>query len=159
YENFQLQSIGDLTGAHIEGTRPIAAYSGNIKTNIGTGRFQDHLVEQLTPVDTWGRKFMTAPIPKRTVGDYFRIVASEDNTEVRIAGLPSLILQKRVTGIDGFWGSWGPWSGSCSVTCGKGVQFRNRTCDNPAPTYNGKNCTCSGHDIRPCNTRMNCPSE
>ncbi|XP_063442489.1 uncharacterized protein LOC134722792 [Mytilus trossulus] len=96
YENFQLQSVGDLTGAHIESTHPISAYSGNIKTNIGTGRFGDHLVEQLTPVDTWRRKFMTAPIPKRTVGDYFRIVASEDNTEVRIAGLPSLILAKAV---------------------------------------------------------------
>lgn len=64
YENFQIQSIGDLTGAHIEATHPISAYSGNIKTNIGTGRYQDHLVEQLTPVDTWGRKFMIAPIPK-----------------------------------------------------------------------------------------------
>ncbi|CAG2185511.1 unnamed protein product [Mytilus edulis] len=43
--------------------------------------------------------------------------------------------------VDGFWGSWGPWSGSCSVTCGKGVQFRIRTCDNPAPTYKGKSLT------------------
>lgn len=94
YENFQLQSIGDLTGAHIEATHPVSAYSGNIKTNIGTGKFQDHLVEQLTPVDTWGKKFVTAPIPKRTVGDYFRVVASEDNTVVKIAGMPSFTLAK-----------------------------------------------------------------
>ncbi|CAG2185606.1 unnamed protein product [Mytilus edulis] len=345
YENFQLQSIGDLTGAHIEATHPVSAYSGNIKTNIGTGKFQDHLVEQLTPVDTWGKKFVTAPIPKRTVGDYFRVVASEDNTVVKIAGMPSFTLAKAgdwkqiqlpsssyksinaskpvlmaqfvlsqlnkfepadpsmmiippyelfnsgytfatpeyshpeyfkyenqillviesskkdgllldgkplpkgtkwnpiegtslvgtyvdipkgshsvvhkdsytifgsylyghayhesyafptgmrlakinapctptksvdgdgldndcddddgdgkidedctdPTPVDGLWGSWGPWSGSCSVTCGKGVLFRNRTCDDPAPLYNGKNCIGSGQDSKPCDTGVNCP--
>ena len=94
YENFQLQSIGDLTGAHIESNHPISAYSGNIKTNIGSGKWQDHLVEQLTPVDTWGKRFVTAPIPKRTTGDYFRIVASEDNTVINIAGMPSFTLAK-----------------------------------------------------------------
>ncbi|XP_052063127.1 IgGFc-binding protein-like [Mytilus californianus] len=97
YENFQLQSVGDLTGAHIVATHPVSAYSGNIKTNIGSGKWQDHLVEQLTPVDTWGKKFVTAPIPKRTVGDYFRIVASEDNTVVNIAGMPSITLAKPCT--------------------------------------------------------------
>lgn len=68
YETLQLQSYGDLTGSHIVSSRPVAAISGNIKTNIGNGTFQDHLVEQLTPVDTWGRKFVTAPIPDRTTG-------------------------------------------------------------------------------------------
>lgn len=42
----------------------------------------------------------------------------------------------------GGWTSWGPW-GTCSRTCGIGVQYRSRTCDNPRPSYGGR--TCDGH--------------
>jgi CUB/sushi domain-containing protein len=94
YQTLQLQSSSDLTGAHIVADKAVAAFSGNIKTNIGNGTFADHLVEQLTPVDTWGKKFVTAPIPKRTTGDYFRVVASEDNTEVQITGMAPLKIPK-----------------------------------------------------------------
>lgn len=41
-----------------------------------------------------GEKIHDSSNSKRTVGDYFRIVASEDNAEVRIAGLPPLTLAK-----------------------------------------------------------------
>lgn len=94
YQTLQLQSSADLTGAHIVGDKPVAAFSGNIKTNIGIGKFADHLVEQLTPVDTWGKKFVTAPIPKRTTGDFFRFIASEDNTEVQITGMAPIKIPK-----------------------------------------------------------------
>lgn len=94
YQTLQLQSSQDLTGAHIVSDKPVAAFSGNIKTNIGTGIYADHLVEQLTPVDTWGKKFVTVPIPKRTTGDFFRIIASEDNTEVTISGMTPIKIPK-----------------------------------------------------------------
>ncbi|XP_062585994.1 IgGFc-binding protein-like [Saccostrea cucullata] len=94
YQTLQLQSNSDLTGAHIVCNKPVAAFSGNIKTNIGVGITADHLVEQLTPVDTWGKRFVTAPIPKRTTGDYFRIIAAEDNTEIQISGMPKVKIEK-----------------------------------------------------------------
>ncbi|WAR05417.1 FCGBP-like protein [Mya arenaria] len=86
FQTLQIQSDGDLTGTHIEASHPVAAFSGNIKTNIGKGSFSDHLVEQLVPSDRWGKEFVTAPIPGRTVGDVFRVVAKEDNTVVTVPG-------------------------------------------------------------------------
>ncbi|XP_078352920.1 A disintegrin and metalloproteinase with thrombospondin motifs 1-like isoform X2 [Oculina patagonica] len=55
--------------------------------------------------------------------------------------------------IDGGWGPWGTY-GSCSRTCGGGVKYRSRQCNNPAPQYFGKPCQGSarGH-FRMCNTQ------
>nr|XP_034327535.1 uncharacterized protein LOC105323126 [Crassostrea gigas] len=86
YDTWQLVSTGDLTGSYVKSTKKVAVFSGNKKTKIGSGGSQDHLVEQLTPVDTWGKNFATVPIPKRTVGDYFKFIASEDSTTVTISG-------------------------------------------------------------------------
>ncbi|XP_020601543.1 neurogenic locus notch homolog protein 1-like isoform X6 [Orbicella faveolata] len=51
-------------------------------------------------------------------------------------------------------GGWSKWSGytPCTLTCGGGVQYRKRTCTNPAPKYGGKSCQGSniGH-WRTCN--------
>jgi hypothetical protein len=56
YENFQLQSIGDLTGAHIESNHPISAYSGNIKTNIGSGKWRIRRKCHLLPITSFGQR-------------------------------------------------------------------------------------------------------
>ncbi|KAJ8314516.1 hypothetical protein KUTeg_006666 [Tegillarca granosa] len=82
YDTFQIQSPGDLTGAYITSDKPISVFSGNRKTNTGPYGSQDHLVEHLTPVNTWGKKFATVPIPKRSTGDYFKVIASEDATSI-----------------------------------------------------------------------------
>ena len=100
YETLQIQSKGDLTGTHVVCDKPATVLSGNIKTNIlgvsvgGNPPTADHLVEQMTPVDTWGKKFVTTPIPGRTKGDIFRIVASKDNTVVNIDGMSPQTLNK-----------------------------------------------------------------
>ncbi|XP_061184992.1 SCO-spondin-like [Saccostrea echinata] len=86
FDTWQLVTNGDLSGSKITSNKKISVFSGNKKTNIGRGSSQDHLVEHMTPVNTWGKKFATVPIPKRTVGDYFKFIASEDNTRVTISG-------------------------------------------------------------------------
>ena len=43
---------------------------------------QDHLVEQMPPVSSWGKEYIVTPTPGRTVGEYYRIIASEPNTAV-----------------------------------------------------------------------------
>ncbi|XP_067886511.1 A disintegrin and metalloproteinase with thrombospondin motifs 3-like isoform X1 [Heterodontus francisci] len=55
-------------------------------------------------------------------------------------------------------GNWGPWSklGSCSRTCGSGVRFRTRQCDNPAPANSGQDCPGVNYEYQLCN-KEDCP--
>ncbi|KAI7811538.1 A disintegrin and metalloproteinase with thrombospondin motifs 5 [Triplophysa rosa] len=55
----------------------------------------------------------------------------------------------------GSWSSWGPW-GSCSRTCGGGVQFAHRLCNNPPPRNNGRYCMGKRAVYRSCNVSP-CP--
>ncbi|XP_075871928.1 A disintegrin and metalloproteinase with thrombospondin motifs 5 isoform X2 [Nelusetta ayraudi] len=55
----------------------------------------------------------------------------------------------------GSWSSWGPW-GACSRTCGGGVQFAQRLCNNPPPRNNGRYCTGKRAVYRSCSV-MPCP--
>ncbi|KAJ8276310.1 hypothetical protein COCON_G00080620 [Conger conger] len=52
---------------------------------------------------------------------------------------------------DGNWGAWSKF-GSCSRTCGAGVRFRTRTCDNPPPANGGRACLGLDSAFQLCNT-------
>ncbi|XP_068696389.1 coadhesin-like [Montipora foliosa] len=54
--------------------------------------------------------------------------------------------------VDGHWSSWSAF-GPCSKTCGGGVQYRKRTCNNPPPSGGGKNCHGPPHQSNSCNTQ------
>lgn len=86
YDTVQFQSKEELTGTHIVSNRRVSVFSGNVRTNVITGKSRDHLAVQLPPVVSWGRKYITVPIPGRSAYDLFRFVASEDNTEVLVDG-------------------------------------------------------------------------
>ncbi|NXO03445.1 ATS1 metalloproteinase, partial [Rhinopomastus cyanomelas] len=59
------------------------------------------------------------------------------------------------TPVHGSWGSWGEW-GECSRTCGGGVQYSFRECDNPVPKNGGRYCEGKRVQYRSCNTE-DCP--
>lgn len=86
YQTWQIQAPGDMTGSKITANKAISVFSGNVLTQIATGS-RDHIVEHHVPVDKWGKSFATVPIPGRTIGDYFRFVASDYNTTVSVVGL------------------------------------------------------------------------
>lgn len=51
--------------------------------------------------------------------------------------------------IDGGWTDWS-W-GTCSTTCGPGVQVGTRTCTNPTPQYGGQQCQGDSQTTQACN--------
>ncbi|KAG5215662.1 hypothetical protein JEQ12_001238 [Ovis aries] len=59
------------------------------------------------------------------------------------------------TPVHGSWGPWGPW-GDCSRTCGGGVQYTMRKCDNPVPKNGGRYCEGKRVRYRSCNIE-DCP--
>uniref|UniRef100_A0A8C6LDR6 ADAM metallopeptidase with thrombospondin type 1 motif 15 n=1 Tax=Nothobranchius furzeri TaxID=105023 RepID=A0A8C6LDR6_NOTFU len=57
--------------------------------------------------------------------------------------------------VDGRWGKWGLF-GSCSRSCGGGVQLSKRECNNPVPSNGGKYCQGVRVKYRSCNLN-HCP--
>lgn len=67
----------------------------------------------------------------------------------------ALLLLSFQTPVHGSWGSWGVW-GECSRSCGGGVQYSFRECDNPIPRNGGKYCEGKRVQYRSCNIE-DCP--
>uniref|UniRef100_A0A8C7P0R7 Peptidase M12B domain-containing protein n=1 Tax=Oncorhynchus mykiss TaxID=8022 RepID=A0A8C7P0R7_ONCMY len=53
---------------------------------------------------------------------------------------------------DGGWDMWSQF-GSCTRTCGGGVQFRTRECKNPRPANGGRTCLGTNHQFQLCNSQ------
>ncbi|XP_078687045.1 uncharacterized protein LOC144919468 [Branchiostoma floridae x Branchiostoma belcheri] len=83
----------DLTGTRITSNKPVTLMSGvqcvNVPAEVSAC---DHIVEQIPPVNTWGRLFVTVPFAVRTRGDIFRIVAARDGTIVSVTGYAAKLL-------------------------------------------------------------------
>ncbi len=81
-------SAGDLTGTPVTASKPVGVVGGHSCANIPTlaTAFCDIVMDQLPPTSTWGTSFYTVPLKTRDNGDTFRILASEDNTTVRLNG-------------------------------------------------------------------------
>jgi len=87
-ESYQYQASADLTGAHITSDKNIAVISGNECANIPLGyAYCDHIEEQMLPVNTWEKTFVTVPLKTRLNGDSFRFVASVDGTQINKDGV------------------------------------------------------------------------
>ncbi|XP_055948498.1 hemicentin-1-like isoform X2 [Argiope bruennichi] len=57
--------------------------------------------------------------------------------------------------VDGSWSVWSHWQ-PCSVTCGDGIQFRRRECNNPEPLHGGSFCFGESKEFQECNI-AECP--
>lgn len=94
----------DLSGTVIDATKPVAVYAGVRRTSIPAhvGMFRDHLVEQMPPVEVWGRDAIVTPhfdiAPLSQEVAVVRVVAATDATEWSINGVqqPALMRARAV---------------------------------------------------------------
>lgn len=88
-EVYQVQSLYDISASYIYAheCKPIAVFSGDTYTgipNITGMHTRDHLFEHMTPVQNWGRRFISAPFLTRERSDIYAAIASADNTELHV---------------------------------------------------------------------------
>ncbi|OWF49753.1 IgGFc-binding protein [Mizuhopecten yessoensis] len=55
YHTMQIYSGGDFTGSEIRSSKPVSVFSGSRKYK------SDFLVDQLPPIKSWGKKYITVP--------------------------------------------------------------------------------------------------
>ncbi len=95
-QSYQVKAAGDLTGSRVrvlgsnaDDCKKIAVFGGNIWTSVGEcGQANDHLYQQAYPISTWGTSFVHTALLGRSSGELVKVLASEDNTEVFVNGVP-----------------------------------------------------------------------
>ncbi len=94
--------FADLTGSRIVASKPVVVYGGHERALIPAGQrsSRDYLVEQMLPVEVWGRRALIAPfaLPGGNGNpdygcDLVRVIAGYDNTIVQVNGATRATLQ------------------------------------------------------------------
>ncbi|HEA29769.1 MAG TPA: T9SS type A sorting domain-containing protein [Leeuwenhoekiella sp.] len=89
-QSYQLQAPGlgnDLTGTMITSNKPVAVFGGHTCANVPPGTAAcDHMIEQMPPASSFGERFVTTPLATREAGDIFRVLASENGTNITVTG-------------------------------------------------------------------------
>jgi hypothetical protein len=92
----------DVSGTEIVSNKPVAVFGGHARTSIPNtvGNFRDHLVEQMPPLDAWGKEAVTTPFYPITPDSPFqaeaRVLAAFDNTRWSLDGVPQGTLTRGV---------------------------------------------------------------
>jgi len=87
-----LDGPSDVSGTQIIANKPVAVFAGVKRTSIPAtwGNYRDHLVEQLPPIQSWGRNALVTPhFPVWTGDDVtpeYRVTAAFGPTDVTITG-------------------------------------------------------------------------
>jgi gliding motility-associated-like protein len=87
-QTYQVQTAlgsSDITGTRVIGNKPFALFAGNSWTPMVCDA-RDNLLEQMYPISTWGKEFISVLSAQVTL-DVFRILAAENNTTVLVQGL------------------------------------------------------------------------
>jgi len=99
-QSYQLKARGDLTGTRVSvvgaetsDCKNIAVFGGNKWTGVGECGFaNDHLFQQMYPINTWGSEFIHIPLAIRTSGELVKVLAAENNTQIFLDGVPVDVL-------------------------------------------------------------------
>lgn len=88
---YQLKGDLDLTGTIINANKNVAVFAGNTCVEIGGCQYCDHIFEQMYPVPSWGKEFITVPYLTRA-DDYLRVLANYNGTQITVNGGPAINL-------------------------------------------------------------------
>lgn len=75
----------DLTGSHVTADKPIAVFGGHSCSFVPYNKFAcDHLEQQMTPIETWGKKIVVVQTNPQTAGEpnYWRIISATDGNQI-----------------------------------------------------------------------------
>ncbi|XP_055962583.1 hemicentin-1 [Sorex fumeus] len=117
-----------------------------------------------TPALSWSRQGLAIPWDARLRmlpnGSLSIAPARRDDTAeyecVARNVMGSVLIRVQVTvQVHGGFSPWSAWR-PCSVSCGKGLQRRSRSCDSPSPANGGSPCAGADSETRPCQPRP-CP--
>jgi hypothetical protein len=87
FDNLQIETLttpNDLSGTYVVATAPVAVFGGNECTDVPQGMgYCDHVEEQMTPLSTWGTKYVAARHPPRASEKaLWRLVAANNATTI-----------------------------------------------------------------------------
>ncbi len=85
-QTYHHNSTFDLTGAHIKSNKPIAVFGSvfcaDVPHTVPRTAACDSLLEQMLPVALYSIDYFTAPLYSPRSSDVFRVLASENNSEI-----------------------------------------------------------------------------
>ena len=122
-ETYLWERSHDITGTKIVSNRPLVVYPGHRCTNIPSGVGAcDHITEQVPPTAIWGNNFLSASLSGRSSGDIYRMIASENSTNVVVNCSTFSQLQTYALGMAGSWQQFNtPDESFCSISSTKPV--------------------------------------
>jgi PKD repeat protein len=93
-QSYQLKADEDLTGTRVRvlndnntNCKKVAVFAGNRMSSSGTcGTTGDHFFQQAFPIQTWGKSYIHIPYKDRTSGEFVKVLALEDGTDVLVNG-------------------------------------------------------------------------
>jgi len=74
----------DLSGSTIESNNPIGVISANYAANVPTSnKWSNYTSEMHSPINTWGKHYITASVANRKFAPVFRIFAKNNNAQIK----------------------------------------------------------------------------
>lgn len=97
YQVMSSSSYEELSGSYVKSNKLIAVFAGHKCATIPDGNAAcDHIVEQQLPTAMWGKNFALTKTYGQT-GDYIRVTALKDNTNIVLNGSNVAIINARET--------------------------------------------------------------
>lgn len=120
------RGVFDLTGSQITASKPIGLISYHERAMLPSNNIngRDHMCEMIPPVSAWGKKYYSIELQRANKGDFYRVVSSQPNTNVKMRYYDKVtkeLLGKRdivLTKAGDFYEDFNSWAGTPGAVTG-----------------------------------------